>query len=227
QIELARELHVADVLADEREAHTRLAGGLTGALELGLAEVDAGHLVSETAELDRVAPEAAGRVQHAGAGLEPRDAGDPLHLGRRVDRRGERMRDLRPRFTEEPLALKHLGHYSPLHDDAGHRPAASLPDRARRRAISERSGSRAAHIARRRRPEDARRVQAPAAEPAARGAGAHMTAYRLRLAAATDAQQICRIYNHGIQDRVAPPEGERRPPGERRERPRRPEPPHP
>src|SRR5262249_26063195 len=32
QIESARELHVADVLADEREAHLRVAGGLTGAL---------------------------------------------------------------------------------------------------------------------------------------------------------------------------------------------------
>src|SRR4029077_18408911 len=43
QIELAREFHVTDVLAHQREAPARLAGGLAGALELGLAEVDAGH----------------------------------------------------------------------------------------------------------------------------------------------------------------------------------------
>src|SRR5262245_38639441 len=93
QIELGRELHVADVLADQREAHARLAGGLVGALELGLAEVDAGHLVAQAAELelDQVASEAAGRVEHAGAGFEPRDAGDPLHLGGGVYRGSERM----------------------------------------------------------------------------------------------------------------------------------------
>src|SRR5262247_1523334 len=54
KVELARELHVADVLALERERHLRLAGGLAGAAELGLAEVDAGRLAAAPRELDRV-----------------------------------------------------------------------------------------------------------------------------------------------------------------------------
>jgi len=64
---------------------------LPARLELGLAEVDAGHLVAQAPELDRVASEAAGRVEHAGAGFEPHDAGDPLHLGGGVYRGSERM----------------------------------------------------------------------------------------------------------------------------------------
>jgi L-amino acid N-acyltransferase YncA len=44
-----------------------------------------------------------------------------------------------------------------------------------------------------------------------------MTAYRLRLASAADAEQICRIYNQGIEDRVATLEVELRTPDERRE----------
>jgi phosphinothricin acetyltransferase len=43
-----------------------------------------------------------------------------------------------------------------------------------------------------------------------------MTAYRLRLASAADAEQICRIYNQGIEDRVATLEIELRSPDERR-----------
>jgi L-amino acid N-acyltransferase YncA len=43
-----------------------------------------------------------------------------------------------------------------------------------------------------------------------------VTAYRLRLAAAPDAEAICRIYNQGIEDRVATLETELRTPDERR-----------
>ena len=44
-----------------------------------------------------------------------------------------------------------------------------------------------------------------------------MTAYRLRLAAPPDAEAICRIYNQGIEDRVATLETELRTPDERRQ----------
>ena len=44
-----------------------------------------------------------------------------------------------------------------------------------------------------------------------------MTAYRLRLAAAPDAEAISRIYNQGIEDRVATLETELRTPDERRQ----------
>jgi len=43
-----------------------------------------------------------------------------------------------------------------------------------------------------------------------------VTAYRLRLASAADAEAICRIYNQGIEDRVATLEIELRTPDERR-----------
>lgn len=44
-----------------------------------------------------------------------------------------------------------------------------------------------------------------------------MTGYRLRPASATDAERICRIYNQGIEDRVATLEVELRTPDERRQ----------
>jgi L-amino acid N-acyltransferase YncA len=44
-----------------------------------------------------------------------------------------------------------------------------------------------------------------------------VTAYRLRLSSATDAEAICRIYNQGIEDRVATLETELRTPDERRQ----------
>ena len=44
-----------------------------------------------------------------------------------------------------------------------------------------------------------------------------MTVYRLRQATATDAEAICRIYNQGIEDRVATLETELRTPDERRQ----------
>ena len=44
-----------------------------------------------------------------------------------------------------------------------------------------------------------------------------MTGYRLRLATASDAEVICRIYNQGIEDRVATLETELRTPDERRQ----------
>jgi L-amino acid N-acyltransferase YncA len=47
--------------------------------------------------------------------------------------------------------------------------------------------------------------------------GARVTAYRLRLATASDAEAICRIYNEGIEDRVATLETELRTPDERRQ----------
>src|SRR5213593_1910714 len=109
EVELARELHVPDVLADEPELDPGLGGGLPRPVELGLAEVDAGHLMAASRELDRVAAETARRVQDARAGAERHGPDDPLGVTRRVRRRCERMRDLGPRLTEEPLALKHSG----------------------------------------------------------------------------------------------------------------------
>jgi phosphinothricin acetyltransferase len=47
--------------------------------------------------------------------------------------------------------------------------------------------------------------------------GARVTACRLRLATASDAEAICRIYNEGIEDRVATLETELRTPDERRQ----------
>jgi L-amino acid N-acyltransferase YncA len=44
-----------------------------------------------------------------------------------------------------------------------------------------------------------------------------VTSYRLRLATASDAEAICRIYNQGIEDRVATLETELRTPDERRQ----------
>jgi len=44
-----------------------------------------------------------------------------------------------------------------------------------------------------------------------------VTSYRLRLATASDAEAICRIYNEGIEDRVATLETELRTPDERRQ----------
>jgi len=44
-----------------------------------------------------------------------------------------------------------------------------------------------------------------------------VTAYRLRLAVTADAEAICRIYNQGIEDRVATLETELRTPDERRQ----------
>ncbi|MEK7700375.1 MAG: arsinothricin resistance N-acetyltransferase ArsN1 family A [candidate division NC10 bacterium] len=44
-----------------------------------------------------------------------------------------------------------------------------------------------------------------------------MTAYRMRLATAADAEALCRIYNQGIEDRVATLETELRAPEERRQ----------
>jgi L-amino acid N-acyltransferase YncA len=44
-----------------------------------------------------------------------------------------------------------------------------------------------------------------------------VTAYRLRLAAPPDADEICRIYNQGIEDRLATLETELRTPEERRQ----------
>src|SRR5439155_3980378 len=113
QVELTGELHVADVLAGERERDTAVGGGLAGPAQLGLAEVDAGRRAAPARELDRVAAEPARGVEHAGAGVERGDAGDPLHVARGVGRL-DRLRDLRPRFAEEAFALEHEGHYSPF-----------------------------------------------------------------------------------------------------------------
>jgi phosphinothricin acetyltransferase len=44
-----------------------------------------------------------------------------------------------------------------------------------------------------------------------------VTAYRLRVATASDAEAICRIYNQGIEDRIATLETEPRTPDERRQ----------
>src|SRR5437016_10193988 len=116
EVELARELHVTDVLADEPERDAGLGGGLPRAVELGLAEVDAGHLVAASRELDRVTAESARRVEDACARVERRDADHPLDVARRVRRRLERLRDLGPRLAKEPLAVEHGGHCSGLRE---------------------------------------------------------------------------------------------------------------
>jgi L-amino acid N-acyltransferase YncA len=53
--------------------------------------------------------------------------------------------------------------------------------------------------------------------PASRDAAGHVSAFAVRLARADDAESICRIYNQGIEDRVATLETELRTPGERRQ----------
>src|SRR5437773_795590 len=112
EVELTRELHVPDVLADEPQGDAGLGGGLPRAVELGLAEVHARHLEATAGELDRVAAEPARGVEDPRAGLERRDPDDPLDVARRVRRRRERLRDLGPGLAEEPLALEHGGHCS-------------------------------------------------------------------------------------------------------------------
>src|SRR5216117_1514822 len=112
EVELTRELHVPDVLADEPQGDAGLGGGLPRAVELGLAEVHARHLEATAGELDRVAAEPARGVEDPRAGLERRDPDDPLDVARRVRRRSERLRDLGPGLAEEPLALEHGGHCS-------------------------------------------------------------------------------------------------------------------
>src|SRR5439155_21419777 len=109
-----------NVLALERERDRRLAGRLARAAQLGLAEVHARRVAAASRELDGVPAEAAGRIEHARAGLEPDHAGDPLHVARGVGPGLDRLRDLGPRFAEEPLALEHEGHYIPVHDDPGY-----------------------------------------------------------------------------------------------------------
>ncbi|HXG16635.1 MAG TPA: hypothetical protein VNK50_10320, partial [Calidithermus sp.] len=46
--------------------------------------------------------------------------------------------------------------------------------------------------------------------------GTRVNAYRVRPATAADAEAICRIYNQGIEDRIATLETEQRTPEERR-----------
>src|SRR5256712_12850374 len=55
EVELTRELHVPDVLADEPQGNAGLGGGLPRAVELGLAEVHARHLEATAGELHPVA----------------------------------------------------------------------------------------------------------------------------------------------------------------------------
>src|SRR5438093_1545856 len=112
EVELTREFHVPDVLADEPQGDAGLGGGLPRAVELGLAEVHARHLEAAAGKLDRVAAEPARGVEDPRAGLERRDPDDPLDVARRVRRRLERLRDLGPGLAEEPLALEHGGHCS-------------------------------------------------------------------------------------------------------------------
>src|SRR5947208_12111206 len=64
EIELARELHVANVLALERERDRRLAGRLARAAQLGLAEVHARRVAAASRELDGLTAESAGRIEH-------------------------------------------------------------------------------------------------------------------------------------------------------------------
>src|SRR5256712_4801440 len=55
EVELTRELHVPDVLADEPQGDAGLGGGLPRAVELGLAEVHARHLEATAGAGDREA----------------------------------------------------------------------------------------------------------------------------------------------------------------------------
>src|SRR5262249_56031342 len=80
QIELARELHVADVLALEHDRDARLAGRLARAAQLGLAEVHTGRVAAAARELDRVPAEAAGRIEHPRPPLQPATPANPLPL---------------------------------------------------------------------------------------------------------------------------------------------------
>src|SRR6266404_856535 len=112
EIELGGEIRVAHIGADEVGADAGRLRRLAGAPQLGLVEVHAGHLVPQPREGDRVAAEAARRVEHAPARLEPGHADDPAHGAARPRLGLERLRDRRPRFPEEPFALEHAGYYS-------------------------------------------------------------------------------------------------------------------
>src|SRR5216683_726640 len=106
EVELARELHVAHVLADELEGKPRPRRALLGPLELGLRQVHAGDVEAPAREGEGVAAEAARRVQDPSAragshvGEDPADLRLGVHLGL------ETPRDGRPRLLEEP-AVEH------------------------------------------------------------------------------------------------------------------------
>ena len=111
QVELAREFHVAHVLLDEPEGQPRGGGALRRPAELGLREIHTGDLEAAPREGQRVASEAAGRVENVpGLGRlhvaeDPADLGFGVRLGLEAPRYG------RPRFLEEP-AVEHGSHYS-------------------------------------------------------------------------------------------------------------------
>src|SRR5439155_1008808 len=103
---------------------------------------------------------------------EPDHAGDPLHVARGVGPGLDRLRDLGPRFAEEPLALEHEGHYIPVHDDPGDGRVRLHRRLGRARAPRRRRASR--RLRRGRRPvARAHDRGAPRAEPHGRRARRH------------------------------------------------------
>src|SRR2546422_3105662 len=79
-----------------------------------------------------------------------------------------------------------------------------------------RSTTRATEGPRARAGDVARRARSAREGRPARYPGAGVSEYRVRLATRSDAEAICRIYNQGIEDRVATLETEVRTPDERR-----------
>src|SRR5206468_3178367 len=149
-----------------------------------------------------------------------------LHRGRRArarrrggvpPRRGARLQPPR-RLDRDRRAGEDARGGVAQGDGADHaRGAADTLSRgARRRSLPEGPGPDAPDLARRRYQEDARRVRAAPGRGAARRARACVSSYPVRPATATDADAICRIYNQGIEDRVATLETELRTPEERR-----------
>src|SRR3989441_1350792 len=106
EVELARELHVAHVLADELERQPRPRRALLGPLELGLRQVHAGDVEAPAREGEGVAAEAARRVQDPSARAGSHVAEDPADLRLGVQLGLEASRDGRPRLLEEP-AVEH------------------------------------------------------------------------------------------------------------------------
>src|SRR5205809_252260 len=94
--------------------------------------------------------------------------------------------------------------------------ADSLSRRARRCALPEGPRAGARDSARGRRAAHTGGVRSARERRPARRPGAGVSGYSVRLATPSDAEAICRIYNQGIEDRLATLETELRTPDERR-----------
>src|SRR5437016_7679601 len=95
--------------------------------------------------------------------------------------------------------------------------ADSLSRRARRCAVPEGPRAGARDSARGRRAAHTGGVRSARERRPARRPGAGVSGYSVRLATPSDAEAICRIYNQGIEDRLATLETELRTPDERRQ----------